>query len=139
MKIYISAIVSILVLSFLNVATASSESQESVDYSSIGKAKPFGDAQAGKKKASTCTACHGRNGNSNVAGYPKLAGQGAKYLYKQMQDFKSGDRKDAIMASQVSGRSDKDLKDIAAYFSEQETSLGMVKKEFVEYILFKSS
>jgi len=95
-------------------------------------AEVIGDAENGKTKAATCVACHGRNGNSTIGINPKLAGQGAQYLLKQMQDFKSGARQDPIMPSQLAGYSDQDLADMAAYFAEQETSLGMVKKEFVE-------
>lgn len=94
--------------------------------------EPIGDAEQGKATASVCMACHGRNGNSTIASNPKLAGQGAQYLLKQMQDYKSGARQDPIMSAQLSGYSDEDLANMATYFSEQETSLGMVKKEYVE-------
>ncbi len=94
--------------------------------------KPFGDVEAGKSKAAACMGCHGRNGNSMLANTPKLAGQGAKYLFKQMNDFKSGARANAIMKAQLSGKSETDLKDIAAFFAEQESSSGLVKKEYLE-------
>lgn len=93
---------------------------------------PIGDAEQGKTKAAACGACHGRDGNSMVGTYPKLAGQSAKYLLKQMHDFKSGARQDPIMSAQLSGYSEQDLANIATYYSEQTSSAGMVKKEFVE-------
>jgi len=96
------------------------------------EAKPFGDAAAGKSKAAACTGCHGRNGDSMLSSNPKLAGQGAKYLFKQMNDFKTGARENALMQSQLSGKSEQDLKDIAAFFAEQESSSGLVKKEYLE-------
>lgn len=128
MNKYIVIAASLLSFSFSSILFAS----EGHETPAVAIEKPaFGDAEAGKDKAAVCTACHGRNGNSAIANYPKLAGQGAKYLYKQMKDFQSGARQDPIMSPQVAGRSDQDLKDIAAYFEAQETSLGMVKKEFV--------
>ncbi len=94
--------------------------------------KPFGDAEAGKNKAAACGACHGRDGNSASPGFPKIADQGAPYLYKQMKDFQSGARKDPTMEAQVSGRSDQDLKDIAAFYAAQEATSGAVKKDLLE-------
>ena len=49
-----------------------------------------GNADAGKDKSATCAGCHGMDGNSAVGNFPKLAGQGNKYLIKQMNDIKSG-------------------------------------------------
>ncbi len=56
-----------------------------------------GDAAAGKAKSATCAACHNADGNSTIAQYPKLAGQSADYLLKQLQDYKSGTRANPIM------------------------------------------
>ena len=113
-------------------STTSSEEADASTHESVINQKPFGDAQAGKNKAAACGACHGRDGNSGVANYPKLAGQSPEYLYKQMMDFKSGARLDAVMPAQVSGRSEQDLKDIAAYYAAQEPTSGLVKKSLVE-------
>jgi len=82
---------------------------------------PAGDAAAGKEKAAACSACHGADGNS-VAPFPKLAGQGAKYLYKQMVDIRSGARPVPTMAGQLDGSSNQDLADIAAFFAGQARS-----------------
>jgi cytochrome c553 len=49
-----------------------------------------GDAEAGKNKLAVCAACHGLDGNSVVAIYPKIAGQSAAYIAKQLADFKLG-------------------------------------------------
>lgn len=130
MNKYVLIVVSLASFGFCNTLLASSEEHKEATVAVLAPA--FGDVEAGKNKAASCTACHGRNGNSSIASYPKLAGQSAKYLYKQMKDFQTDARKDPIMGAQVAGLSDQDLKDIAAYFEAQETSLGMVKKEFVE-------
>jgi cytochrome c553 len=60
-----------------------------------------GDVSAGKAKSAVCAACHGADGNSPSDMYPKLAGQHASYLYKQLVEFKSGKRENAIMAPMV--------------------------------------
>jgi cytochrome c553 len=94
-------------------------------------ASPVGDAAAGKSKGGACTACHGPDGNS-PAPFPKLAGQGEKYLLKQMQDIRDGLRSVPTMAGQLDGKGDQDLADIAAYFSTQKSSRGQTKPELLE-------
>lgn len=77
-----------------------------------------GNAEAGKAKSATCAACHGENGVSATPSFPNLAGQYSDYLYHALKDYKSGKRKNAIMAGQVQNLSDEDLADLAAYFSK---------------------
>ena len=83
-----------------------------------------GDANAGRSKAQACAGCHGADGNASIPNYPKLAGQHAGYLVKQLQAFKANKRKDAIMNGQVANLKQQDMEDIAAYFEKQKTSLG---------------
>ena len=61
-----------------------------------------GDAEAGQAKSATCMGCHSLAGNSTIPNYPKLAGQGEGYIIKQLQEFKSGARENAIMAGVAS-------------------------------------
>ncbi len=91
--------------------------------------QPKGDAAAGKTKAVACGACHGADGNSVVASFPKLAGQGERYLIKQMHDIKNGDRIVPTMAGQLDAKTDQDIADIAAYFASQTASLGVAKND----------
>jgi cytochrome c553 len=91
-----------------------------------------GDAEAGKAKSASCAGCHGSDGNSVIAAFPKLAGQNAKYLLKQMRDIDAGARPVAAMAGQLAGKTDQDLQDIAAYFASQVTSIGEADKNLVE-------
>lgn len=84
-----------------------------------GNATAAGDAAAGKSKAASCVACHGPEGNSTNPLWPKLAGQHAAYLEKQMKAFKSGERKDPLMGPMAAPLSDQDMKDISAYFASQ--------------------
>lgn len=78
-----------------------------------------GDAAAGQSKAASCIGCHGMTGISANPLWPNLAGQHADYLVKQLQDFKSGVRKDPNMNALASPLSDADMADIAAYFASQ--------------------
>ena len=79
-----------------------------------------GDPEAGKEKSRPCAACHGPDGNSPAPEFPKLAGQHYDYLVKTMRDYKSGARKNAIMAPQVANLNQRDFEDLAAYFSQQQ-------------------
>ncbi len=67
-----------------------------------------------------CAACHSMDGNSATPANPSLAGQGYDYLNKQLTDFKSGERKSAVMGGMVANLSPADMKNLAAYFSEKQ-------------------
>jgi cytochrome c553 len=95
-------------------------------------AQAEGNAAAGKSKAAVCAACHGADGNSPSDAFPKLAGQGEAYLLKQLMNFKSGERENAMMAPMVSPLSEQDMADLAAYFSGQKIVPGATPEEFVE-------
>ncbi|MEH6595542.1 MAG: c-type cytochrome [Colwellia polaris] len=77
---------------------------------------------AGKAKSATCAACHGADGNSSVAMYPKLAGQSADYLIKQLQEFKAGTRENAVMAPMAAALSEQDMLEIASYYAAQKVA-----------------
>jgi cytochrome c553 len=76
-----------------------------------------GDAEAGKAKSITCSACHGAEGISVNPLWPNLAGQGAPYIVAQLKNFKEGRRNNALMNAQAMILSDQDMNDLAAYFS----------------------
>jgi len=78
-----------------------------------------GNAAAGKPQTAACAACHGPDGNSAVPTFPKLAGQGEKYLFKQLRDIRDGLRPVPTMAGQLDGKSDQALADIAAFYASQ--------------------
>lgn len=75
------------------------------------------DPAAGKEKAKACAVCHGENGVSQVPDFPKLAGQHLDYLARALSDYKSGARKNAVMAGQVVNLKREDIADLAAYYS----------------------
>jgi len=82
-------------------------------------AQAAGDAVAGAKKAQTCAACHGMDGNSSNPIWPSLAGQHAEYILKQLQDFKNNKRENAQMSPMAVNLGEQDMQDLAAYFSTQ--------------------
>ncbi len=88
-----------------------------------------GNAAAGKSKAMMCAACHGADGNSPSDMFPKLAGQGEAYLVKQLTEFKSGVRSNAVMAPMVAALSEQDMADIAAYYSGNKITPGAVSED----------
>lgn len=99
--------------------------------SSIG-AQAAGDAAAGERKSAVCAACHGADGNSELGSNPKLAGQSARYLVKQMTDIKEGNRTVALMTGLLDSMSEQDLEDIAAYYAAQEHTIQGADPELVE-------
>lgn len=91
-----------------------------------------GDVNAGKKIAAACGACHGADGNSPAPSFPKIAGLGEKYLLKQLKDFKSGERNNAIMAGQVAALNETQMSDLAAYFASKTRTVGYAAADKVE-------
>lgn len=84
-----------------------------------------GDPVVGKVKAAMCYSCHGEDGNSTSPDYPKLAGQYAEYIQKQLGEFKTGVRKNPMMlAMSASIASEQDVLDISAYFASLEKMKG---------------
>lgn len=104
--------------------------------STSAKAIYAGDVKAGQEKSGMCVACHGTDGNSAVPMYPKLAGQSANYLAKQLADFKSGARVDPIMAGMVAGLSATDMDDLAAYYAVQTSTAGTSETSEVGHKLY---
>ncbi|WP_437879975.1 c-type cytochrome [Pseudomonas sp. LRF_L74] len=90
-----------------------------------------GDAQAGQAKAAVCGACHAPDGNSLAPNFPKLAGQGERYLLKQMHDIKDGKRAVLEMTGLLSNLGDQDLADIAAHYAAQQGSVGAADPNLV--------
>lgn len=88
-----------------------------------------GDAAKGATIATTvCAACHGADGNSVITANPKLAGQHPEYLVKQLNNFKSGDRKNAVMGPIAATlATPEDVANVAAYFAAQPAKGGAAK------------
>lgn len=77
-----------------------------------------GDAAAGKAASAVCAGCHGVDGISALPVTPSLAGQGAPYLYKQLAEFKSGARVNAVMQGMVAALDDEAMHNLAAFYAE---------------------
>ncbi len=97
-----------------------------------GVAYAEGDAAAGQGKVAICSACHNADGNSMIPTFPKLAGQGKHYLFKQMKDIKSGERKVLEMTGMLDALTDQDLHDIAAWYASQKGTTGYASADLVE-------
>ena len=96
------------------------------------KAYQGGDGDAGKALTQVCAACHGNDGNSASPANPKLAGQGERYLLKQLQDIKAGNREIALMTGLLDNLNDQDLKNIAAFYAGQSQTDGAADPALVE-------
>src|SRR3954454_8410250 len=72
-----------------------------------------------------CGQCHGADGKGDPSGpYPRLAGQAALYLYKQLDDYASGSRKNEVMGPIAQALSDQERQDAAAYYAGQNAPYG---------------
>lgn len=109
--IAMAAVVGLMAASGVNAETAA-------------KADP---AKAQQIVNTVCVACHGADGNSPAPANPKLAGQHAEYINKQLNNFKSGERANPIMAGMVAALSPEDMKNLAAYFSTQKLAPAAAK------------
>ena len=78
------------------------------------------DLKAGEAKVKeVCQACHGLDGNTATPDYPKLGGQRPDYLAKALRDYKSGARKNAVMAAFAGALTAQDIDNLAAYYAAQ--------------------
>ncbi|MGH1426891.1 MAG: c-type cytochrome [Arenicella sp.] len=91
-----------------------------------------GDAAAGKEKSVTCMACHGAEGISTNPQWPNLAGQVPGYIAGQLATFKSGERKNGVMAGMSAGLSNQDMADLDAYYSSLTAAKGSISEDQAE-------
>ena len=80
---------------------------------------PLIHSKSSPGKETQCFACHGANGVSSNPAFPSLAGQNKNYLMTQLKAFKNGDRKSQVMKPMAVGLSDKDMEQVATYFSNK--------------------
>ena len=90
-----------------------------------------GNADQGNSKSASCAGCHGSDGNSAIADYPKLSGQHATYLESTLKAYRDGARENAIMGGMAGALSNEDIADLAAYYSQQTISTGAVEADLV--------
>lgn len=111
------SVLAALVIAFLGLPLAQAKN----DYHGL---PPAGAAAKGAPQAAVCAACHGSNGMATTTAYPNLAGQKFNYILKELENFRSGARKNSIMSAMamtiLPSKDHANLKDIAAHFSELE-------------------
>lgn len=76
-----------------------------------------------------CVACHAADGNSTIPANPKLAQQHPEYLVKQLEEFKSGKRNDAVMKGFASALSDEDMRNVSFWLASQKAKTGFAKEK----------
>ena len=91
-----------------------------------------GDAASGQGKVAVCSGCHGAAGNSMIPSFPKLAGQGEVYLVNQLKDIRDGARNVPQMMGILTGRTDQDLADMAAFYSTQKVTVGATNPDLLD-------
>lgn len=126
---YIATLLAVMLLAA--TSTYAGDSPEEIKRR-IGGGNPI----AGKDKSALCQGCHGEDGNSAVPTFPKLAGQYAEYIARQISNFQTGTRKDPTMTDMAATLTNRqDTVDIAAYFASQKQMSGTpVKNEAGEKI-----
>lgn len=110
-----------LMLSFAMSASAQPATEKPVETAPVEK------STVAQITSTVCAACHGADGNSVITLNPKLASQHPEYLVKQLTEFKSGKRANAVMSGMAAMLSDEDMKGVATYFSSQSLVLGKAK------------
>ena len=90
-------------------------------------AKP--DLAKGQATAATCMACHTADGTRGAPANPILQGQFPEYLAKQLHEFKSGKRKNAIMQGMAAALSEDDIRNVAAFYASKEAKPGAAKNK----------
>lgn len=105
----------------LLVASGAAAQDERVDAEDADPDRGFTIAMGGAGPGTACFTCHGIDGQGDSTGaFPRLAGQSAFYLDKQLQDYAEGSRPNDVMSPIAEALSDEDIRDVAAYYAGQE-------------------
>lgn len=134
MKLFASHLLAAIIL---GAAVGGAFAQESAAAGAAAAAKPAkpdpakGDTifNATPANSQSCASCHNADGNSAIAANPKLAQQHPEYILKQLQEFKSGKRKSAIMKPYASALSDEDMRNVAWFVGSKTVKPGFAKEK----------
>ena len=118
MKLFVTSLASAV----LALSVFSSFAADPAPAAPVEKVKP--DLVKGESSFASCSGCHGADGNSGTPAYPKLAQQHPEYIVKQLQEYKSGKRANAIMAGIAGGLTEDDMKNIAFWVTTNKAKLG---------------
>lgn len=123
---------SLLITAALAASSVSVLAQEAAPKAVPAKAAKPDLAKGEASFTAVCAACHGADGNSGTPVNPKLAQQHPEYTVKQLQEFKSGKRANAVMSGMAATLSDADMKNIAYWLASKTAKPGFAKdKELV--------
>jgi len=126
MKLFVTSLSSVVLSAVVALtAVASFAATPAPAAAAAPKAKP--DLVKGQASFATCASCHGADGNSGTPVNPKLAQQHPEYMVKQLQEFKSGKRANAIMMGFAAGLSEDDMKNISFWLASQKAKPGFAK------------
>ncbi len=89
----------------------------------IAPAAAAGEAEAGRAKARMCQTCHGLDGIGRMPDVPNIGGESALYITRQLNAFRSGERRHEQMSIIAAGLGDDDIADLAAWYSSIEFSV----------------
>ena len=126
---YVSVSAVLATLCYVKTGIASDSDSKPVAPVELKATIASGDAAAGKAASAICAGCHGVDGVSAIPENPNLAGQGAPYLLKQLMEFKSGARNNAIMAGMVASLDQTAMENLAAFYAEQAPAQGTSASE----------
>lgn len=134
MKLFASHLLAAIIL---GAAVGGAFAQEPAAAGAAAAAKPAkpdpakGDTifNATPANSQSCASCHNADGNSAIAANPKLAQQHPEYILKQLQEFKSGKRKSAIMKPYASALSDEDMRNVAWFVGSKTVKPGFAKEK----------
>jgi cytochrome c553 len=137
MKLFANILLAALVGIASSASFAADEHAAAASEAAAAPAKPAkpdpakGDTlfNATPANSQSCASCHNADGNSAIAANPKLAQQHPEYILKQLQDFKSGKRKNAIMSPMAATLSDQDMRDIAWFVASKKIKPGFSKSK----------
>jgi cytochrome c553 len=93
------------------------------EYASQDRPHPGRAVGTAPKAGQTCVACHGNDGIGIMPEYPNLAGQHADYIEHSLKAYRDGQRKNAVMGGMAAALTDKDIRELAAYYSSQRPGL----------------
>ncbi|MBM3391860.1 MAG: cytochrome c4 [Betaproteobacteria bacterium] len=121
----------------LSLAFAFAATAQAADKPTSTAAPKWDTVKGQQIAAQVCAACHNPDGNSAVATNPKLAGQHADYLYKQLKNFKAdggkpAERNSPVMGGMVAALSDQDMRNVAAWYAAQTQKNGQAQAKAIE-------
>ena len=116
----LSSVLSALALSALLISPAQAAGTPSSFKADLAK---------GQQLAASCMACHAADGTRGSPANPILQGQHPEYLVKQLTEYKSGKRKNAIMQGMAAGLSQDDMRHIAAFYASKEPKPGFARNK----------